>query len=99
MFSSCGEWFYKALGGIEIAPEAAGCDKILIKPNPIPNLRWVKSSFESVHGTIVSEWEQGDHLFKLHVRMPIGCTASVHLPGKDPLTIGSGDYHFTAAMP
>src|SRR6266545_2237369 len=35
------EWFYKVLAGINPAPDAVGFDKILIKPQPVGDLKWV----------------------------------------------------------
>ena len=56
MFGSVSEWFYKALAGIKPAPDAVGFDKIIIEPQPVGDLKWVKASYDSVHGKILSEW-------------------------------------------
>ena len=58
MFGSVSEWFYKALAGINPAPDAVGFDKIIIHPQPVGDLKWVKASYDSVHGKIVSEWRR-----------------------------------------
>ena len=55
MFGSVSEWFYKALAGIQPAPDAVCFDKIIIAPQPVGDLKWVKAAYESVHGKIVSE--------------------------------------------
>jgi alpha-L-rhamnosidase len=83
MFGSVSEWFYKVLGGINPAPDAVGFDKIIIRPQPAGDLKWVKASHESVQGKIVSEWRKEDGLFKLHIRIPAGAVATVFLPAKD----------------
>jgi len=83
MFGSVGEWFYKALAGIQPAPDAVGFDKIIIKPQAVGDLKWVNASYDSVHGMIVSEWSLKQGRFKLHVRVPIGATATIYIPATD----------------
>lgn len=83
MFGSVSEWFYKALAGIQPAPDAVGFDKILIKPQPVGNLRWVRARHETVRGRIVSEWTNVGGEFKLRVRIPANASALVSVPSKD----------------
>jgi alpha-L-rhamnosidase len=83
MFGSVSEWFYKVLGGISPAPEAVGFDKIIIRPQPVGDLKWVKASYDSAHGKIISEWKLEAGKFNLHVRVPVGAEAKVFLPAKD----------------
>jgi len=82
MFSSVSEWFYKWLGGIQPAPDAVGFDKIFIKPQPVGDLKWVKTSYNSVRGRIVSEWKRTDSHFTLHAGIPAGATALIFLPAQ-----------------
>jgi alpha-L-rhamnosidase len=82
MFGSVSEWFYKALAGISPAPDAVGFDHILLRPQPVGDLKWVKASYDSVRGKIVSEWTRERGRFDLHVQVPVGTTATVILPIK-----------------
>jgi alpha-L-rhamnosidase len=83
MFGSVSEWFYKVLGGIDPAPDAVGFDKIIIRPQPVGDLKWVKASYDSAHGKVVSEWSREAGKFTLRVRVPVGVEARVFLPAKD----------------
>ena len=83
MFGSVSEWFYKALAGIQAAPDASGFDKILIKPQPVGDLRWVRASHNTVRGKITSEWEKAGGKFKLHVTIPATARAWVHVPARE----------------
>ena len=47
------EWFYHDLAGIQ--PGAPGFKEIVIKPTIVGDLTWVKASYNSIHGPIVSE--------------------------------------------
>jgi alpha-L-rhamnosidase len=83
MFGSVSEWFYKALAGIQPAPDAVGFDKIVIKPQPVGDLQWVRASHETVRGTISSAWEKANGKFKLSVEIPVNAHAEVHVPARD----------------
>jgi alpha-L-rhamnosidase len=83
MFGSVSEWFYKALAGIQPAPDAVGFDKILIKPQPVGYLRWVRATHDTVRGKITSDWEKVNSKFKLHVIIPANTYALVYVPAKD----------------
>lgn len=87
MFGSVSEWFYKALGGISPAPEAVGFDKIMIRPQLVGDLKWVKAEYDSVHGRVVSEWKRESGKLVLRVRVPMGATATVYLPATDPARV------------
>jgi alpha-L-rhamnosidase len=83
MFGSVSEWFYKVPAGINPAPDAVGFDKIVIRPQPVGDLNWVKASYDSAHGKVVSEWTRNAEKFNLRVRVPVGATATVFLPAKE----------------
>jgi alpha-L-rhamnosidase len=83
MFGSVSEWFYKALAGIRPAPDAVGFDKIIIQPQPVGDLKWVRASYNSVRGKIVSEWQRQAGHFELHLLVPVGSSATLVLPAQD----------------
>jgi alpha-L-rhamnosidase len=91
MFGSVSEWFYKVLAGIQPAPEAVGFDKILIKPQPVGDLTWVKASYNSVRGKVVSQWKKTGAEFKLQVTIPVGATATVFVPATEPARVVESD--------
>lgn len=80
MFGSVSEWMMKWLGGIQPADDAVGFDQIVIRPQTVPGLDWVKSRYRSIRGEIVSQWrrEPGRTLFEVEV--PVNCRADVALP-------------------
>lgn len=77
------EWFYTGLGGINPDPSAPGFKKILIQPQPVGDLTWVRTSYESVHGRIASEWKRDAGRFTLELTVPPNTTATVFLPAKE----------------
>jgi len=98
MFGSVSEWFYRALAGINPAPDAIGFDKILIRPQPVGDLKWVKASYDSVRGKVISEWTRDGDRFNLRVRVPVGVAATVILPSKDGTPVTEGGKPVEAAV-
>ena len=90
MFGSVSEWFYKTLAGIQPAPDAVGFDKIIIKPQPVGDLQWVKARYQSVRGNVVSEWERTSEQFRLRLAIPVGATATVFVPARDSAGVREG---------
>ena len=84
MFGSVSQWFFQWLGGIQPAPEAVGFDRLVIRPQFVKDLQWVKCSHNSVRGKIVSNWQREGDLLKLDVEIPVGATALVYLPAMAP---------------
>lgn len=78
MFGSVGEWMYQSLGGIH--PTAPGFGKVVIKPQPVGDLSWVNCSYESVNGTIVSNWKKEGDIFELQVTVLANTSARIYLP-------------------
>jgi len=90
MFGSVSEWFYRVLGGINAAPDAVAFDRIIIRPQPVGDLKWVKATYDSVRGNVVSDWTREGGRFRLRVRVPVGATATVFLPAKEGTPILEG---------
>jgi alpha-L-rhamnosidase len=84
MFGSVSEWFYHWLGGIQPAPEAVGFDRIIIRPQAVKDLNWVRCSYNSVRGRILSNWKREGNLLKLEVEIPANTTATVYVPASGP---------------
>lgn len=96
-FGAVCEWMFQSLAGIDCA--SPGYQQIIINPHPPttgsnPNhepIDWVKASYESIHGTIQSEWKQTEAAFELRVAIPANTTAQVHLPTSSVDTITVND--------
>ena len=78
------EWFYKDLAGIDTDPAGPGFKKILIRPQPVGDLTWVRASYDSIRGRIVSDWKREGGKFTLELTVPANTTATVFLPARGP---------------
>jgi alpha-L-rhamnosidase len=90
MFGSVSQWLIQWLGGIQPDPQAIGFDRIIIQPQPVPNLSWVRSSYNSVRGQIISNWSRQDGRLHFEIQIPPNTQARLHLPAKtgDPIKEG-----------
>lgn len=80
MMGQIEEWFYQSLAGITPDPEHPGFKHFFIQPELVGDMKYVKSSYESVYGTIVSEWEKNDNLTTYKLVIPANTRATVRIP-------------------
>ena len=95
MFGSYDGWLYEYLGGIRLAEDAFGANKILIAPKAVPSLSFVESAVETVRGKIFSAWERRDGMCFYRVQIPGGTEAALEIEGLPRQTLGAGAYSFT----
>ena len=84
---SIGQWFYKIAGGIRPDIAAAGFKRIKIKPAVVGDLTWVKCSYESNYGKIVSNWTREDAKITMDVVIPPNTSAQIFVPAKDATSV------------
>jgi alpha-L-rhamnosidase len=87
-----GDWLYRRVAGIE--PVSGGYKTFVVAPKPGGGLTWAKASFISGFGEIVSDWKIDGGMFKLKVKVPVGCEAKVILPNAETYTAVSGEHFF-----
>jgi alpha-L-rhamnosidase len=71
--------------GIDTDLEHPGFKYIIIDPIPGGSLTCVKGQYESIHGTIRSEWNLDGRKYTLKVKVPVNTTATVWIPGLNPI--------------
>ena len=92
------EWFYHDLGGIQQDESTNGFQQIVIKPQIVGDLTWVKSSYDSIRGTIVSNWQKtATGQLNMEVTIPPNCTATVYVPTTNATSVTEGGVPATPA--
>ena len=91
MLGQIQEWFYHDLAGIQNAPGSAGFKKIVINPQPVGDVTWVKASYNSIRGKITSNWKRDDGNFTLTVSIPANTTATVYIPAQSAAAVKAED--------
>jgi alpha-L-rhamnosidase len=92
MFASPGTFMYNVLAGINRG-EGAGYADIRIQPELVHGLDWVSASTNTISGQITSAWHRVGSGYALKITIPVGSTATVHLPKlklEDPVLLESG---------
>jgi hypothetical protein len=84
------EWFYSGLGGIRQAENSFGYNHILIKPEPVGDIKWAETSYQTIHGEVFCSWKITDNIFVLKVNIPANCKATVIIPQPDADKIREG---------
>jgi alpha-L-rhamnosidase len=78
MFGSLDKFFYRNLAGI--APASPGYRRVLIRPQPVGDLKTVTASERTVRGTVSVDWTKGTTSFDLKVTIPAGMEANIAIP-------------------
>jgi hypothetical protein len=90
MLGQINEWLYHDLAGIQDDSTGPGFKKIIIKPAVVGDLTWVRASYDSISGKIVSEWKRDGQTVTLHVVIPPNTTATICVPGADYSSVREG---------
>lgn len=80
-------WLYEDLAGIKPDPARPGFKHILMKPNPVGDLKWVKASHQSPYGKITSHWQKDGETFDWQITVPPNTTATVSVPARDAQSV------------
>ncbi len=84
MFGHIQEWFQNSIVGIRQAPDSVGYRHILLRPEPVGDLKWASGHYDSMHGRIESKWSIEDGIFHWQITVPPNTTAEVHVPATEP---------------
>ncbi|GAQ52645.1 family 78 glycoside hydrolase catalytic domain [Streptomyces acidiscabies] len=92
------DWMHRQVAGL--APAAPGYRKILVRPRPWGALTSASARHLTPYGEADVDWERADGEFRLDVRVPVGASAEVHLPGgADPILVGQGWHQWVVPDP
>lgn len=88
-----GDFLYRRVLGIEELE--GGYQSFQIAPIPGGGLTWVKGILETSYGTIGCEWNYDGGNFCIKVKVPVGTSCELTMPGGRKEVLGSGEYEFT----
>jgi alpha-L-rhamnosidase len=89
-YNGIGSWFYQALAGINPDEAQPGYKHIVIRPQVIDSITWVKASKDTPYGKLKVDWKKEDNKFIMNVTVPAGSTATVYLPDGEVVDLCSG---------
>jgi alpha-L-rhamnosidase len=92
------DWLHRTVAGL--APAAPGYRELLVRPLPGGGLTRAAARHETPYGFASVSWERADGRLALRVEVPVGSTATVHVPGEpEPVRVGHGAHTWDVADP
>ncbi len=73
-------WCFEYLGGIKSDINNPSFKHIIMKPDTNLGLTWVRASFDSPYGEIVSNWQLDEAVFNWNITIPPNTEATIYLP-------------------
>ena len=109
MQSGFDAWFFNGIAGIQPDLSAPGFKKIILQPQLLNQLQWAKGSYNSMYGSIVSNWKWVNKQLVWDITIPVNTTAEIKLPNvaftemtinnKDNIKINKSEKDFNYTMP
>jgi alpha-L-rhamnosidase len=92
------DWLHRTVAGL--APATPGYREILVHPRPSADLTSASARHLTPYGEAGVAWERAGGTLRLDVRVPVGATALVHLPGTaEPKSVGHGEHRWEIPDP
>lgn len=92
------DWLHRAVAGL--APVAPGYREIEVHPEPTASLTRAAARHLTPYGEASVAWQRQDGQFHLDVLIPVGATATVHVPGEaEPVAVARGAHSWRVPDP
>lgn len=91
MFGGGISWFYRKLAGMKTDPADPGYRHIIFRPQPASDLSFVKYYNNTSYGKAGIYWEKVGDEFIMDITVPVGCYATVYVPGEKNSIITESD--------
>jgi alpha-L-rhamnosidase len=86
-----GIWLFEYLAGIKADPNQPGFKHIIMHPEPVGDLKFVRAAHYSPFGWIVSDWTRDRAGLHWHITVPENTTATVYVPARDADSVTEGN--------
>ncbi|WP_328608324.1 glycoside hydrolase family 78 protein [Amycolatopsis sp. NBC_00345] len=91
------DWLHRTVAGL--APSSPGYRSLEVRPRPDAALTHAWARHETPYGEASVSWRREDGRFTLDVVVPAGASATVHVPGAEPVHVTHGRHSWTVADP
>jgi alpha-L-rhamnosidase len=92
------DWLHRRVAGL--APAAPGYRRIEVRPLANERLTRAASRHLTPYGEAAVAWERAEGRLRLSATVPVGTTATVHVPGQtDPVEVAHGTHEWTVDDP
>lgn len=87
-FGTVDDWLFSNVAGI--AASEPGYRRVSVQPRHLARLEWAEAEIETVRGPLAVAWRRDGESGVLSLRVPVGTTADVMLPGAGARSVASG---------
>jgi alpha-L-rhamnosidase len=91
-FGAVADWRHRRVAGL--APDGPGYRRLLVRPRPGGGLTWARAIHDTPYGRAEVHWRLDDDASTVDVDVPPTVTATVDLPGREPVEAGPGHHVF-----
>lgn len=84
MLGSAEEWFYRGLGGIDVDLSRQSAERIVLHPEVVGKIDWVRTRYNSALGPIESDWHHGSKATVYNLTVPANGTATIEIDSAAP---------------
>jgi hypothetical protein len=98
MLGHMDEWFFAGLAGIRPDSNSPGLRHIVIRPQPVGDLKEVSASWDTLRGPVSVTWHANHGSFQMNLDLPPGMSADIYLPDGTKTPIESGRYRFDVPL-
>jgi alpha-L-rhamnosidase len=92
-----GDWLHRVVAGL--APGAAGYRTLDVRIAPGGSLQYAHARHMTPYGLAASSWRIDRGELHARVVVPPNTSATVRLPGRDPIGVGSGEHEWSQPWP
>jgi alpha-L-rhamnosidase len=92
-YGAVADWLHATVAGLRPDPEDPGYHHVLVEPRPGGGLTHASASLRTRFGLVSVAWRLEDEL-RVEVELPPNTSATVTLPGRQPVRVGSGTHSF-----
>jgi alpha-L-rhamnosidase len=79
-YGAIGDWMYRVVAGLDMAPDGPGYKHILIQPRPGGGLTSARAALETMYGRAESAWRLSGGRFELRAVVPPNARATITIP-------------------
>ena len=90
-YTGIGGYFIKGFAGIRPDTEKPGMQYFIVKPSPVGDLTFAKTSYQSMYGDIVSNWEKESESTTFHIEVPVNTSAKIYIPATKREVVFEGE--------
>ena len=91
MYGSYDAFLYKFLGGIDVAEDAFGADKLTVAPVFEDGIDFVETTYKTVRGMLEVKWQRSESGVELDITVPPTSTVDL-LCGGEKRELKAGRY-------